>query len=208
MTKAMLLVAVLGAGSALADEKVYQFRSVEDPANPPDLAVCAAAPFRVNVLLGASLWAFETRGRDGKVVEAASRKVGTATACIRLTNFLFPPGLQQEFYVVFSLPSGKYTASGTCTLTSNDVPAAGLVLAGCALKVLSAPAGVAGGVATSASVFNPFRLPGYSTGSYWTLQTYDNGTVGNGEDHSAHAHDLEDVEDSRTDDEIAAQVHP
>ena len=31
----------------------------------------------------------------------------------------------------------------------------------------------AGGVATSASVFNRFRLKVYHTGSYWTLQLYD-----------------------------------
>jgi len=137
--------------------------------------------------------------------------VGTATACVRLTNFLFPSGLQQEFYVVFKLPSGDYTAVGTCTLVSNDVPKAGLVLAGCALKVVNSPSGVAGGVATSTSVFNPFKLTGFATGSYWTLQTYDNGTVGDGHEHHSHAHDMEEVEDARTDSEIAAHaaaVHP
>ena len=96
-------------------------------------------------------------------------RIGKATACVQLTNFLFPPGLQQNFYAVFDLPSGRYTGLGTCTLSSNNVPQAGLVLAGCTLNVVSGPNGVLGGVITSASTFNPVRLPGFSTGSLWTL---------------------------------------
>jgi hypothetical protein len=35
------------------------------------------------------------------------------------------------------------------------------------------PEGVAGGAVTSVSTFNPFRLAGFATGSYWTAQIYD-----------------------------------
>ena len=35
------------------------------------------------------------------------------------------------------------------------------------------PLGVVGGAIASLSSFNPFRLPGLTTGSYWTLQYYD-----------------------------------
>ncbi|MBL8920254.1 MAG: hypothetical protein JNJ54_15415 [Myxococcaceae bacterium] len=181
MKTALLVVMVcagLSAARAWADEVTYQFRSVEDPAFPPDDSVCAQAPFRVNVKLGASLWSQHTRAVDGRVVLPKVLRVGRATACVELTNFLFPPGLAQNFYVVFDLPSGRYTAVGTCTLTSNDVPTAGLVLAGCALDVVAGPQGVVGGVATSASTFNPARLAGYSTGSSWTLQAYTSAPVG------------------------------
>jgi hypothetical protein len=34
------------------------------------------------------------------------------------------------------------------------------------------PPGFVGGVATSNSVFNPFRLPGFGTGSLWTVRLY------------------------------------
>lgn len=171
------LMAVLFASLALADEATYQFRSVEDPAFPPDDAICAQAPFRVNVKLGASLWSQLARPVDGRVVIDQLRRVGRATACVQLTNFLFPPGLQQNFYAVFDLPSGRYTGLGTCTLTSNDVPQAGIVLAGCALDVLQGPSGVLGGVITSASTFNPARLAGFNTGSLWTLQVYTSDPV-------------------------------
>ncbi|MHB8872526.1 MAG: hypothetical protein ACYC8T_02460 [Myxococcaceae bacterium] len=206
MSKTLLVLALLAAGSAFADDAVYQFRSVEDPSTPPDPAVCAAAPFRVNVLLGASLWSTRSRSHDGKVVNDDAHRVGTATACVLLTSFLFPPGLQQQFYVQFDLASGRYTALGTCTLVSNDVPKTGLVLAGCALKVIGAPSGVAGGVATSTSVFNPFRLEGFSTGSYWMLQVYPTAGAGDGRPHHGHDHDMVEHEDGRSDEEIAAHA--
>lgn len=171
-----IAVLVLSSTAAFAGETQYQFRSVEDPAFPPDAAICAQAPFRVNVKLGASLWSQVVRPWDGKVVVEQARRIGRATACVELTNFLFPPGLAQNFYAVFDLPTGRYEAVGTCTLVSNDVPQTGLVLAGCNLKVVSAPAGVEGGVITSASVFNPARLPGFNTGSLWTVQAYTDGT--------------------------------
>jgi len=131
---------------------VYQFRTEEDP--------------------NASAWATATRASDGKIVNEGVRQVGTVVACAQLTNFTFPPGLQQNFAARFDLPAGSFTGIGTCTLISNDVPEPRLVLAGCALKVLAGE-GTAGGMATSASVFNPFRLAGYQTGSYWTVQVYD-----------------------------------
>jgi hypothetical protein len=172
MTRALGLMLVLTAGAGQAGEAAFVFRSVEDPAFPPDAAICAQAPFRVNVQLGASLWSQRTRHVDGRVLGEHARRIGRATACVELTNFLFPPGLQQNFYAVFDLPSGRYTAHGTCTLTSNNVPQAGLVLAGCALAIDAAPTGVKGGVITSLSTFNPAHLAGFSTGSLWTLQAY------------------------------------
>jgi hypothetical protein len=148
-----------------------------------------------------------TSARDGQVNNKDVRRIGKATACVRLTNFLFPPGLDQEFYVEFDLedgrPAGAVTAVGTCKLVSNNVPEAGLVLAGCNLRVVSAP-GAVGGIATSASVFNPFRLAGYDTGSMWTLLLYNDASSSVGKkEHSGHD-DLEYVEDGRSDDEIRA----
>lgn len=192
------------ASAAHAGERILQFRSVEDPAVSPAPAVCAAAPFRVNVRLAASLWATRARASDGRLVEDDVRRIGTATACVRLTNFAFPAGLQQEFYVRFDLPEGSYTALGTCTLISNDVPKGGVVLAGCALRLVDYPSGVRGGMATSASVFNPFRLTGFATGSLWTLHAYDDSASSrDAEAHAHHGHDAELVEDTRSDEEIS-----
>jgi hypothetical protein len=172
--KRLLAIALVCAPSlAHAAERVVQFRSAEDPASPPDAAFCDAAPFPVNVRLGASLYSYEVRRNDGRVEQDEGRKIGTATACARLTNFLFPTGLQQNFIVRFDLPEGSFTAVGTCTFATNDVPLRGFVLAGCALQMTAFPQGVVGGAMASLSSFNPFRLPGFNTGSYWTLQYYD-----------------------------------
>ena len=160
------------AASTTPGVHVYQFRTEEDPNVSGAAAFCATVPFSANVLLNASAWATATRASDGKIVNEGVRQVGTVVACAQLTNFTFPPGLQQNFAARFDLPEGSFTGIGTCTLISNDVPEPRLVLAGCALKVLAGE-GTAGGMATSASVFNPFRLAGYQTGSYWTVQVYD-----------------------------------
>jgi hypothetical protein len=168
----VLVVGVVGvASSAWAGEATYVFQSEEDAATPPDAAVCAAAPFATNVQLGASLWSIETRERSGKVKHHRHR-IGRATACLQLTNVLFPEGLTQQFFARFELAHGTYTAVGTCTVSSNSVPQPFIVLAGCTLKVVSGPSHVLGGMITSSSIFNPLHRPGFSTGSTWTLQEY------------------------------------
>jgi hypothetical protein len=171
---ASLVTALLLAPSlAVAQARMIHFRSAEDPASPPDPAVCAAAPFAVNLRIGGTLYTYATRASDGQVVNDDVRAIGKATACAQITSFAFPPGLQQNFFLQLTLQDGIYTASGTCTIISNDVPRGGLVLAGCNLKLLRFPAGVAGGAVTSLSTFNPFRLQGFATGSDWTAQIYD-----------------------------------
>lgn len=153
---------------------LYQFRSEEDPSFTGDPTVCPAAPFVTNVRLNATIWATNTRAKDGLTMTDSNRQIGTATACARITDPTFPPGKQEQFYVAFDTPAGRFTASGTCALVSNDVPVPRLVLAGCNLRIVGAPAGFTGGEATSATIFNPARLPGVNTGSYWTLLVYGN----------------------------------
>ena len=170
----------LSFAEAESGVRVYQFRTAEDP-DPEHEArtFCTGAPFSAdaNVFLKASVYVENLRSSDALVVSERTDPVGTALACAQITNFAFPEGLQQNFYAQFNLPSGSFTALGTCTLISNNVPTGGLVLAGCALKVIQAPQGFAGGAATSLSVFNPRRLQGFSTGSRWTIQMYESGTT-------------------------------
>lgn len=155
------------------DEWVYAFRSQEDAATPPDEAVCAAAPFEPTVKLGAGLYVPVHRVVDGRpVTDGGYERVGTATACFRLTDRAFTPGTQVPFHARFLLPVGSFTASGVCTLVSNDQPQAGVVLAGGALKLVEVPPGFVGGVLSNLSVFNPLKLPGFATGSYYTLYTF------------------------------------
>ena len=151
---------------------VLRFRSVEDPDFPADRAVCAQAPFQTNVFLGASLWSEAGTASSGRIVNNGVRRVGSATACLRITDPRFPPGLPQQFYARFDTPEGVFTASGACTLISNDVPRAGLVMGGCHLRIADGPSWMAGGAVTSLSIFNPAKLAGFATGSEWTVQFY------------------------------------
>jgi hypothetical protein len=122
---------------------------------------------------------------EGARVEGEGQRVGRATACVRITSLL-PTAAPQPFYVRLSLRDGDYTALGTCTIISNDVPRAGLILAGCSLRLVSFPSSVVGGAVTSLSTFNPLRLPGFATGSYWTVQLYGDAAPGERSD-SDHA---------------------
>ncbi|HYW11025.1 MAG TPA: hypothetical protein VE871_03685 [Longimicrobium sp.] len=154
------------------DAVVLRFRSIEDPAFPADRSVCAASGFATNVYLGASLWSEASTASSGRIVNNGVRRIGSATACLRITDPTFPPGLPQLFYARFITPEGTFTASGACTLISNDVPEPGLVLGGCHLGVVDGPADMRGGAITSLSTFNPANLAGYATGSEWTMQFY------------------------------------
>lgn len=159
--------------AALADEVVYQFRTEEDPSASMDLQACQGAPFRVNLRLAAGVYVPLHSIRNGEVVLTGHRKVGTAVACAQLTDMTFPEGLSQSFYVRFVLPEGTFTGVGQCVAASNRVPRAGVVLAGCTLKLTEFPSRYMGGFVTSSSIFNPFGLPGYNTGSYWTLRAFE-----------------------------------
>lgn len=165
-------VVLLGGFAASADEATYVFRSEEDPTTPVDATVCAQSPFGSNVRLGASLWSIETSRRKGKIIDQKRKRIGRATACLELTNVMFPVGLVQNFYVKFDLPQGAYVAQGTCTMSSNATPQPFIILAGCTLHIVSGPAGSLGGMVTSVSIFNPLARPGFSTCSIWTLQEY------------------------------------
>jgi hypothetical protein len=55
---------------------------------------------------------------------------------------------------------------------SNGIPQAGVVLAGCALRLQAGPAGFVGGVASSASVLTLGAIQGFETGSLWMLRVY------------------------------------
>ena len=173
-TRMTVLAALLAATLAgAAESRTFIFRSVEDASTPPDPAVCAQAPFAANVLLGGSLWWQQTSPFDGRVAPRLTRRIGKATACVQLTHFAFPPGLDQNFYVAFDLPEGRFTASGSCKIISNNVPVGGLVIGGCSLKLTSWPARYVGGAMSSLSTLNPFRLPGFNTGSTYVLQAFE-----------------------------------
>jgi hypothetical protein len=159
-----------GVGGRRSGTRVYQFQSREDASVAPDPAVCAAAPFEPVVCLGAVLLPQDASTVDGEVTDGAP--IGTATACLRFSDPTFPVGHAGQFYVAFDLPEGRVIAEGVVGVISNDVPASGVVVAACSLHVVSAPAGIRGGVATSLSVFKPGRAPGFASGSFWTLRLY------------------------------------
>ena len=155
-------------------QKTYVFRSLEDTTVPSPPRDC---PFnQANLFLGATIWSIDTRAVDSRVANEAVQQFGTASACGLITAPLVPSTLV-PFYVEFTIEQGpdqgdSYTAVGNCQVITNNVPRPGIILAGCALRVIAGPPGTTGGAATSVSIFNPQRLEGAGTGSFWTVRVY------------------------------------
>ncbi len=174
----LILATASWSSDAVAFEQtVLEFRSIQDPAVPPDASVCARAPFPANAQLGASLHAFTSRASDGVVLVDDGPHLGEGTACLRITDTTFPPFSTVPYYSELTLDrvgsarNVRLTMSGHCTITSNDIPVPRLMLAACSLVIAPAP-GIIGGIGSSNSVFNAFRLPGFDTGSNWTLRLF------------------------------------
>lgn len=164
----VIVFPLVAAAQTAPTERVAVYRTIEDPSVSPQPVACPHVD--ANVFLGAVVRAVETRATDGQDVSDRVLQVGTAAACARVTSLA--PGATAPFYIEFTLDEGSYRADGSCTVISNNVPVSGLILAGCALRIVEAPAEVLGGSFTSNSIFNPFNLPGFNTGSVWTRRTY------------------------------------
>lgn len=177
---ATLFIAALTAAPALAsDEILIAFQSINDPDVTPDPTVCPRSGFPADgdfVIseFGASLFAQRTHPQTGLIRTEARRQIGTATACVSLDlqNLDFVPGDQIPIFGEFTLYGIPFELDGTCTVASNDIPVAGLFLTACAMATTTPPAGIAGASAASNSVFNVNQIPGFDTGSFWTLRIF------------------------------------
>ena len=175
----VLAVLALALAPALADaggrgrghpqddgEDVLLLRTQESPEVTP---VC---PEGDNIRLGAYVYAPRTRW-NGVVVAEGDRPIGTAIGCGKIASLL--PYQPNDFSMRFALDRGVITAKGKCFVGDGwyplpDVPAP-VLLVGCTLTV-DPDAEIAHGIATSSSVFLLASVPGFDTGSYWTLRLY------------------------------------
>ncbi len=194
---AFIFAGIYGPSTAYGfEEKIYMFQTMDDPAVPYDPAVLERAPFwndewdssnppsnfeagDVVVPLGASLWAVNTRCKDGKIVKEKVRQIGTGTAvAVIAQGSEFVPFESAPFYIEASVDGLDFTACGECIVTNNFLPMEfmgepywGIVLVGCNLIVEPDPErGIIGGSAISNSVFKMLPNPLYQTGSFWTLR--------------------------------------
>jgi hypothetical protein len=165
---ALALLSLL-AGAARADEDVLLLRTQESAEVP---AICAPGE---NIVLGAFVYAPRTRAHDGLVMKEGSRPIGTAVGCGTMTSIA--KGARAPFRMAFDLGRRTVSAVGECTVAERFAPLAmppyPVLLVGCSLAVEpGSDEGLLRGIAASASVFIPYAIPGYDTGSYWTLHLY------------------------------------
>jgi hypothetical protein len=166
------------------EERIYILRTLE--AVTPDPDVMDNAPWWEDwdptdppiyiVPLGAQLWSVGLRNNNGQVVNDTVKLITTGTAVGWITDFTFPPfEVSYPFYFEFPIkdPEGDLyiKADGECIVTSQDEPEDGIIMLGCNLTVIpDSDQGIVGGSATSNSLFNFGKLPGYQNGSFWTVR--------------------------------------
>ncbi|HEX9051592.1 MAG TPA: hypothetical protein VF841_13755 [Anaeromyxobacter sp.] len=178
LRSAVALLALVPA-LALGGERTLVVKTFEDARYPPDMTVCQTSGYDpLNIVLGASVWSLQTNAARGEVMNDSVRFLGNVTACGSAPSLAQSPpptfADDQYFLMRFSLEDGTYLFKGECELASWWVPVPGVLLVGCTLRLVEAPQGVVGGIATSSSVFTPRTLLDYSTGSVWTLHLYTN----------------------------------
>lgn len=145
-------------------------RTVEDPAVPRRLR--RTPPAEPSLFLTGRVYALDAT--LGEVAVAPPGKpLGTAVACATVTSPL-EAGVAAPFHLELTLGDGFYAASGSAHVVEADVPAHGVVIAACALRVVEAPNDERG-VATSISVFDPRGASPEGTGSVWLLRLYGRG---------------------------------
>lgn len=163
-----LATLLLASGSAFAAEEILLLQTQESP----DIA--APCPGQ-NIKLGAYVYAPRTRASDGQVMKELGHPVGTVVGCGVMKTVT--PGSKAPFNMSFDLGGRKIYAEGECTVATWFFPIPGVpapvLLVGCYLAVSpDETQGLKQGIATSASVFLPRPVPGYETGSFWTLHLY------------------------------------
>lgn len=169
------------------EERVYVLKTIDDPDVQYDPAVLERAPWwnpawdaenppPFIVPLGASIWMFTTNG-DGKVLKETVRQVGTGTAVGLISDPTFTQWGAGPFYFECPIkqhgnkPDLTIAANGYAVVTSSNTPEPGIIMLGINLSIMpDAAQGILGGNATSNSIFNLGGLPGYDTGSYWTVR--------------------------------------
>lgn len=163
-------VAMSANGDDQTSERAYVVRTIEDPSiDPIPPTRCPSGP---GTLFNANGYAYSiaTRASDGMVVQVHPKRVGVIRTCSRVTSIA--EGATAPSYAEIEIGGDTYTASGVVRATSVGVPQAGVVLAGSALRLQTGPDGFVGGIATSASVVLLGPVPGFHTGSFWTLRVY------------------------------------
>jgi hypothetical protein len=159
---------VVAAPAALAAEEILLLQTQESP------DVAAPCPDQ-NIKLGAYVYAPRTRAMDGRVMKQLGHPIGTAVGCGVMTKVT--PGSRAPFNMTFELGGRRIYAAGECTVADWFFPIPGVpapvLLVGCYLSAeRDESQGLEHGLATSASVFLPAAIPGYETGSFWTLHLY------------------------------------
>jgi hypothetical protein len=179
----LVVIAVAGVwlpamAQQVYDQSVYLLQS-RDAGDPSDeqVALCNEKALEVSIpgivvqilTLNAEWWTFQTRSKDGMIKNEFIRQVGTADACafFVLTDPGPPPVVRMVMYADSDGIGIKSEGWGECDLPILGMPTPNSQTGTCNVIINPDPSqGIAGGIATSNSVF------GEDTGSIWTFRVF------------------------------------
>ena len=163
---------------AAAVEEIYVLRSIRER-QAPEANWCAAsrtgfAPFPTDAERAFSFWSVRSRAEDGRVVDAANRRVATLRACFGPT----PDRTRQNFYAEIALGAITFRGKGECRALAIDVPETGLFPVRCHLVLIGLPAPYVGGLLTTNTLTSKAAFggdtdpPGYTQASIATIRLW------------------------------------
>ncbi len=154
------------------DQSIFLVRSRDVGDAPPELlALCGAKALEVPIPgfifqitpLNAEFWALNTRNKDGLVKNEFVRQVGSAAACSYIV--ITADGPRVALYGDSEVSGLTFEGWGECDLPIVGLPTPASQTGTCNMVLDPDPEqGIAGGIATSNSVF------GEATGSFWTIR--------------------------------------
>lgn len=154
------------------EQSIFQVRSRDVGDAPPELVtLCAEKALEVpipgivlqTIPLNAEFWATQTRAKDGLVKNEFVRQVGKAAACAFIV--VTEDGPTMALYGDSEVSGLTFEGWGECYLPIVGLPTPASQTGTCNMVLSPDPEqGIAGGIATSNSVF------GEATGSFWTIR--------------------------------------
>ena len=159
-------------------EEIYVLRSIRDKHDTQD-ARCTASvigfdPYPADADRRFSLWSVASRTDDGRIVNAASRKVAELRGCFGPTD----DRTRQNFHAEIRMGSKVFRGRGECQALLLNFPERGLIPVRCQIVLSDLPAPYVGGLLTTNTLTSNAQYggetspPGYTQASIATIRLW------------------------------------
>lgn len=159
-------------------EEIYILRSIRERHEGKDGRCTASAigfdPYPVDADRRFSFWSIASRPGDGRVVDAASRRVAELRGCFGPTD----DRTRQNFHAEIRMGSKIFRGRGECQALLVNFPEEGLIPVRCQIVLSDLPAPYVGGLLTTNTLTSGAQYggetspPGYTQASIATIRLW------------------------------------